>query len=1652
MSALEHFSSSLLDPENYSDEISTTSTCSLSDSDESTHSSARRPVESLNPARVPSFDEVVPIYDPTTTTPNIFQALHRLAYDVTVHEIQVVDYYADLRSVSPLLSPVVAPRAHVDGGSIATTTDRLEYLFSYQKYTTDELLSVVRLKVADDTVHTPTGVGYLKVPCHGHSSFMFVKCFYTPQIPATILSPDSVAKSLRCQGYSTFSDLRDGRATMHLIDCSDCNASFNFSLQSIRGLLFTDSLVAPTNDERRSPSLPDAVTIPATTFVAPSAFASSVRALSVSQQQALWHCRLGHAHSRSVADLHKYVDGIPKLSRTDPLTSCPLCKRAKLHKSNRGPPEEATPSVCWQDIQIDMGFMVQLSNPKTKKNTKAESSSDAVPKNRKERNLVADLRALPALPRRSSRSNKFSGSYREHSSSRRSPPDSPQPLPSPSPVVDPSPPLFRPPPSPTLYSFERILDHQGPLRRNDKRYRGDSFNLKILWTNKQTTWEPLSTFFEDQPHEVIDYARRRDLLDNPHWTVVREAAMAPDFEAPLETAFHEEFDHVPDTAVPLASSLEDKPKRYKRALGLYGETCYVIITDRHSGSIKVSVRRDKTPPVDFLSSFIANYKPNVPHCRVRFDGGGELGGNSAIHDLFSSAGYDVEVTSPDTSSAIGLAERPHRTIAGAVRTMLYSAGLDIKYWPFALQYHVLIHNCLPHGDRPDSAFTMCTGRRFNVSRLRVFGCRVYALPTEKRDVKLDVHARPGIFLGYRKSLGNALYIDSATGKVKQARHLSFDEGMQDSDSPPPYVKFLQNPDLELDPIDLDREAPIDVSLSPFSRVTDVNCVFRPQDEHALGIIFGVCPKFRRAYASDFTRPLGPYTIEKSRRNFLGGYITKIDDSPVFSIDDIARVLQSLSQLELPPTTICVRISSDLRSDLADTRPPALTLRPVDIRRIAAMTLVAGEGTASSQRAQLRETAATPLLSATPPDPDDLQVRSAPDLLEMRKLSNDHMTEEEKALPSFTLKRLMRLSNWPEWQAADDKQLDQHFDAGTIGKAVPRPPKDPMKPSQVFRLHWARMVKANGVRKSRACLDGSKRAAPWLRMMVQTYSSCVELPCLRAFIAICVNRGYYICFGDVENAYQQSPPPSIDCYLDVDDTIYDWYLRRFGVKLDRFKDVIPLFRALQGHPEAGVLWERMITDILINKMGFKNTAHEKNLYTGLIDGEEVLVCRQVDDFAAGAASRRTAERFMETVRSHVESEYAGMGIELPQGMYQRYNGIDIFQARDHVKLSAESYIDRMLQTHGWDAPKHPDKVVDDDTKVVPLLPSIASKLMTLKGPPEKSPEAKALSLKCGFSYRNILGELIYAYVICRLDIGYAVCFLARFADAPHEEHYRALKQVCKYLRATKSWGIMYQRPAPLEDLPHVPFSWLSDDPELPAFPVVLRDELAGFLDAAHATDLNTRRSVTGFVILFCCAAIAWKSRLQSLVATSSTEAEFYAGITCAKAAKYLRYILQQLEAIRPGATPLYIDNQAAIAMINESRPTPRARHIEVQHFAIQEWRKKGDVVMRHCPGVLNPSDDLTKPLGWVLHARHARRSMGHYKLASPDDSKSLARSPMLEQGLLESGRVLEPNLRPTQVGRDPSSSIPTVDDVDGHSIQKGSMESCEGANFPQPSQS
>ena len=86
-------------------------------------------------------------------------------------------------------------------------------------------------------------------------------------------------------------------------------------------------------------------------------------------------------------------------------------------------------------------------------------------------------------------------------------------------------------------------------------------------------------------------------------------------------------------------------------------------------------------------------------------------------------------------------------------------------------------------------------------------------------------------------------------------------------------------------------------------------------------------------------------------------------------------------------------------------------------------------------------------------------------------------------------------------------------------------------------------------------------------------------------------------------------------------------------------------------------------------------------------------------------------------------------------------------------------------------------------IAPLPMDTLHSIGTQAGPAEGTSEHQALEDQKGFSYRTLLGKIIYAYVSCRPDIGYPITLMSKYASNPSAYHYDKLKNVAKYLRST-----------------------------------------------------------------------------------------------------------------------------------------------------------------------------------------------------------------------------------------------------------------------------
>jgi len=311
---------------------------------------------------------------------------------------------------------------------------------------------------------------------------------------------------------------------------------------------------------------------------------------------------------------------------------------------------------------------------------------------------------------------------------------------------------------------------------------------------------------------------------------------------------------------------------------------------------------------------------------------------------------------------------------------------------------------------------------------------------------------------------------------------------------------------------------------------------------------------------------------------------------------------------------------------------------------------------------------------------------------INRLQSSLMTNKEQALPKLTHRHLRTLPNWNVWDLACNKQLDAHHSAGAFLKPIPQPIQLPGVHLNILQIHWTYAVKDDNTRKACATMDGSRWAAPWLREAVKTYASCVDQSSMKLFFVIAAVSNKIAIIADTTNAFQQSPPPTKPCFLEINDAYRSWYKKRFEINIDLSLHVIPLGHALQGHPEAGELWERMIVGILQTEFDFKATTHERNLYRAEIKGEVVFICRQVDDFAIASDSTAVADHIISVIDKHVSTTNKGIST--------KYNGLDVLQTRNFIKLHCESYIDKILLSHGW-TKSGPKESTHHD--IVPLSP-------------------------------------------------------------------------------------------------------------------------------------------------------------------------------------------------------------------------------------------------------------------------------------------------------------------------------------------------------------
>jgi hypothetical protein len=112
--------------------------------------------------------------------------------------------------------------------------------------------------------------------------------------------------------------------------------------------------------------------------------------------------------------------------------------------------------------------------------------------------------------------------------------------------------------------------------------------------------------------------------------------------------------------------------------------------------------------------------------------------------------------------------------------------------------------------------------------------------------------------------------------------------------------------------------------------------------------------------------------------------------------------------------------------------------------------------------------------------------------------------------------------------------------------------------------------------------------------------------MRLLFALSAAMGFVVMGADCTNASAKSPSPTQATYVRIDDANADWYRSRHEKKVDRSL-VLPVLQALQGHPEAGALWDEHINNIIDDLDIVNTTPHTSEVSTEVRSTERSSFC-------------------------------------------------------------------------------------------------------------------------------------------------------------------------------------------------------------------------------------------------------------------------------------------------------------------------------------------------------------------------------------------------------------------------------------------------------------
>lgn len=489
-------------------------------------------------------------------------------------------------------------------------------------------------------------------------------------------------------------------------------------------------------------------------------------------------------------------------------------------------------------------------------------------------------------------------------------------------------------------------------------------------------------------------------------------------------------------------------------------------------------------------------------------------------------------------------------------------------------------------------------------------------------------------------------------------------------------------------------------------------------------------------------------------------------------------------------------------------------------------------------------------------------------------------------------------------------------------------------------HIIHDVKFDGRRKSRLVAGGHR--APEVEKE-DRYSPVVSNEGVRIGFCMADLNSLLVCAADVGNAF---------LYGITYERVYIIAGPEFGPELEGKRLLI--VKSLYGLASSAARYHEHCSREL-TKLGFQPSKADPDLWFRWNKGQKCYeyIARYVDDLMVFAKDPMD-------IMNKLQEVYVLKGVGTPR----YYLGGDVLDLNEHWAAEGQT------------------RALSAQTYIQNCLPKLAEMLNMDRFPRKNTPLDEAYhpelddsELCCpvvASKYRSMIGSANWILTLGRFDIAYALSTLARYSMAPRKGHFIAMVRLFGYLSvydkgmlvidsttpeirkeaivsSGHNWSEFY--PDAIEEVP-------SDMPE----PDGEMMKLTCYVDADHARDKLTRKSVTGIVLLLNNTPISWMSKRQKTVETSTYGSELVAARIAVDLIVEWRYKLRMLGVELEESSWMVGDNMSVVVNTTIPSSNLKKKHQACNYHRVREAIAGRFITYGYIPSERNIADICTKPLG------------------------------------------------------------------------------------------